>query len=71
MTLRPCIPSLLSPAAVAEFAEILRESPYVAERDFEAIIELAELGMIEGDEWMVEFVELVRTAQTLFERRGE
>ena len=58
-------------AAVAEFAEILRESPYVAERDFEAIIELAELSMFEGDLWMEEFITLVRTAQDLFETREE
>ena len=58
---------LMFAAAVAEFAEILRESPYVEEADFEAIIELAELGMVEGDEWMLEFIELVRIAQALIE----
>ena len=48
---------------MAEFAEILRESPFVEEVDFGAIIELAEGSMVEGDEWMEEFIELVRTAQ--------
>lgn len=57
---------LMFAAAVAEFAEILRESPYVASADFEAIIELANEGKIEGDEWMEEFITLVETAQGLY-----
>ncbi len=55
-------------AAVAEFAEILRDSPYVEAADFEKIIELAEAGKVEGDEWMEEFIELVSVAQGLFNR---
>ena len=57
---------LIFSAAVAEFAEILRESPYVAEADFDAIIELAEEGKVAGDEWMEEFIELVQIAKGLY-----
>ena len=58
---------LMFAAAVAEFAEILRESPYVSNADFDAIIELANEGKIEGDEWMEEFITLVETAQSLYD----
>ena len=61
-------PQLRFAAAVAEFAEILRDSPFVDEVNFEKIIELADESKIEGDEWMAEFIELVRTAQSISER---
>ncbi|MAD60994.1 MAG: hypothetical protein CMH49_05705 [Myxococcales bacterium] len=57
---------LMFAAAVAEFAEILRESPHVSSADFDAIIELANEGKVEGDEWMEEFITLVETAQSLY-----
>lgn len=59
---------LMFAAAVAEFAEILRESPYVAQTDFDAIIDLAERGMTPGDEWMAEFIDLVEMAKEIYNR---
>ena len=52
-------------AAVAEFAEILRESPYVEEIDFDLIIELAENARVEDDHWASEFIDLVRVAKQI------
>ena len=57
---------LMFAAAVAEFAEILRDSPHVSSADFNAIIELANEGKVEGNEWMEEFITLVETAQGLY-----
>jgi Ca-activated chloride channel family protein len=53
-------------AAVAEFAEILRGSPYVAEIDFEAVKALANGAIIDQDPLMIEFVTIVERAQALF-----
>ena len=53
---------------MAEFAEILRESPYVDQADFDAIIEIAEAGRLEGDDWMTEFIELVEKAKDIYNR---
>ena len=58
-------PQLRFAAAVAELAEILRESPFVGSPDFDKIIELADSSRVEGDEWMEEFLELTRITQRL------
>jgi Ca-activated chloride channel family protein len=52
-------------AAVAELAEILRESPFAEEADFEALINLATGAVIDADPTMLEFIEIVRIAQDL------
>jgi Ca-activated chloride channel family protein len=58
-------------SAVTEFAEILRNSPHVDEVNFDRVIEIASnaLAWIDGDPQVdrAEFVDLVRTAQNLWE----
>lgn len=56
-------------AAVAEFAEILRGSPFVDEPNFDLLIEIASSAVIEEDPTMLEFIEIVTIAQDLFMRR--
>ncbi|MCA9544465.1 MAG: DUF3520 domain-containing protein, partial [Myxococcales bacterium] len=45
--------------AVAEFAEILRESPHVGQADLAAVRALAVEAARPGDATMAEFIELV------------
>lgn len=54
-------------AAVAQFAAILRESQFVDDADFNAVFEVAEDAMSSGDEYQSEFLDLVNTADGLWE----
>ena len=69
-TLDDASPALRFGAAVAEFAEILRESEHSEGADFESVIALANDAMNERDASQVEFVELVERAAELWAHRA-
>ena len=55
-------------AAVAEFAEVLRGSPYAADADFDAIRAVAQGAPVPDEEAAVDFLELIERAKGIWQQ---